>query len=120
MYSPAKPAPMTTASTSSVMGSRVSVVVSMWGMSPRSAGRSSGLLVGDRARSHGSDDLLEAAFAAGQHQQREEAVHLAVVATEVDGDAGRPQRVGVGLALIAQDVVLSRQHDGRRQAFERP
>ncbi len=32
--------------------------------------------------------------------------------------AGRAQPLGVGLALVAEHVVLGRQHDGRRQALE--
>ena len=55
--------------------------------------------MGDGAGLHRLDDLLEAAFAPGQHQQAEEAMGLAGVAAEVDRDPGGLEGCGIRLAL---------------------
>src|SRR6476469_5220319 len=100
MYMPANPAPITTTSTS------VSPMCRLL------------FRVCNGARLHRLDHLLETALAARQHQQGEEAVRLAVVATEVHRDPGGLQRSGIGLALVAQHVVLGGEHDGGWQTGE--
>src|SRR3954447_21897890 len=111
MYSPAKPEPMTTASRSRVVVDdamwRSPLLPGGWIGSARLPGGVAG--VTDGAGPDGLDDLLEAALAAGQEEDGEEAVGLALVAAQVDWDARFPQPLRVGLALVAQDVVLGRE-----------
>src|SRR5918993_4562430 len=98
---PAKPAPITTASTSPVTVPVVIVRllclvcssgVDRW----RSADGDRALLgVGDGAGLDGLDHVLEAALAAGQQQDREEPVGLALVAAGVHRHARLPEALGV-------------------------
>src|SRR3954447_12182953 len=116
MYSPAKPEPMTTASRS-----RVAVDEAMWRSPCSLEGVGSARVLGgvagvtDGAGTDGLDHLLEAALAARQEQDGEEPVGLALVAAQVDRDTRFPQPLRVGLALVAQDVVLGGEDDGGRQ-----
>src|SRR6478672_3887935 len=112
MYKPANPAPMTTASTSRAAVDEAMPKVSLLIREVLSACVEGGLpsRVADRARTNRFDDLLEAALAAGQEQDGEEAVHLAGVAPEVDGNAGFPEAFRVGLSFVAEDIVLRGQH----------
>src|SRR5436305_5153504 len=101
MYSPAKPEPMTTASTSRVA---VDEAISRSPLCARngSAGAPGrGPWVLDDGGPDRFDDVLVAAFASGQEEEREEAVRLTGVATEVDRDARFRQPFGVRLALVA-------------------
>src|SRR5688500_7845020 len=97
---PAKPAPITTASTSPVT---VPVVIArlppclvcwclVWTWFACRGGRSADadgatLAVGHGARLHRLDHVLETPLAAGQEQDREEAVRLTLVAPGVHGHA---------------------------------
>ena len=66
-----------------------------------------------------SHDEVEPGGAARQEvAHHEEAVHLTVEAPVLDADAVLRQPLGVGLALVAQRVVLGREHHGGRQAGE--
>src|SRR3954451_1374160 len=76
------------------------------------------LLMTDGAGLDGLDDLLEPALAAREHEEGEEPVGLAGVAPEVDRYVGLAEAAGVGLPLVAQDVVLGGDDDGGRQALE--
>ena len=126
MYRPAKPAPITTASTSSVeVVSASALLVCVLFVVCRCAASVVSEPAPVRAWSwrgdagpHRLDHLLEAALAAGQQQDREEAVGLPGVASEVDRHPGLAQALGVGLALVAQHVVLGGQHHRRRQPGE--
>ena len=79
------------------------------------------LATGASSRSIAPRDEVEPGGAAGQEvAHHEEAVHLAVEALVLDADARLRQPLGVGLALVAQHVVLGREHHRRRQAGEAP
>ena len=69
-------------------------------------------------RTNGSDDLLHTAFAARQHQEREECVHLTLVSLEIDLDAGILEPLDVLFAFVAQWVMLGGEHHGRWQTGE--
>src|SRR5215218_10387578 len=120
MYSPAKPEPMITASRSRVAVDEAMVEVSLllrWRVgSARLPGGVAG--VTDGAGTDGFDHLLEAALAAREEEDGEEAVGLARVAAQVDGHARFLQPLRVGLALVAQDIVLGGEDDGGRQPAE--
>jgi hypothetical protein len=56
----------------------------------------------------------------GTTQQGEEPVHLSRDPVPLDGDSGLLQPIGVGLALIAQDVVFGGEHDRRGNPAKSP
>jgi hypothetical protein len=66
-------------------------------------------------RVDGCRDLVDGVVVARHHQQREETVHLTLVAVPVDGDSRCGESVGVCLALVPQDVVLGSDDDRRWQ-----
>ncbi len=61
---------------------------------------------------HCLHDLLQAALASRQHQQREKAVHLAGIAPVIHRDPGLREPFGVRLAFVPQDVVLGGESSG--------
>src|SRR5690349_16526026 len=100
MYSPAKPAPITTASRFFVSSA---ILLRLLELAARCRGcRGLAAAVLDDAGPDRLHHVLESAFTARKHKQREEPVHLSADALQVHGHAGRFQFISIRFALVAK------------------